>query len=412
MFRKSVIESQGQRLFGEISLAQPFSIYFIIVIIILSISMMLIFLTSSNYARKETVKGYLVPDTGIVKIFPNRAGTLEKLYVEEGDIVKKGEILAKIISNRPQLNGTDLSVSIISSLRQQLELLDRDLVETRSLLKKEREALQQKIRDLKLSIQSVERKIQLLTKKHQIQVSEYKRYEQLSKKEFVSKLDLQTQEQELILVLEAIENANENKLSLQSQLNDTRYNIARIPHEIQLKTTQILRKQTEIQLQLDEVKNNYAFTLVAKESGIVTAIAATEGELLQNSRPLLSIIPEGAKLVAELFFPTRSAGFVKQKDVARLRFEAFPYQRFGFVESNITRIDKSLVTEGEIDAPITLYEPVYRVRSKLTVQSIDAYGESFPLKAGMLLEADIILEKRSLFQWLLDPIYSLRGRIG
>ncbi|MFL0863821.1 HlyD family secretion protein [Vibrio parahaemolyticus] len=412
MFRKNVVESQGQRLLGEISLAQPFSIYAIIITIFASIGMILIFLTSSNYSRKETVKGYLIPDSGVIKVYPNRPGTLDKIYVEEGKAVKQGEVLAKIILNRPQLNGTDLSESIISNLRQQQLLLDQDLLETQSLLERERDSLQKKIEDLELSIQSIERQIQILTKQNEIKESEYKRYELLSQKEFVSKIELQSQEQELLLVQEALESANENILLLSSKINDIRYKIVKIPHEMRLKKTKILREKTQIQLKIDEVQNNYTFNLIAKESGTVTAIASTEGESLQVSRPLLSIIPEGAELVAELFFPTRSAGFVKLNDEARLRFDAFPYQRFGFVESTITRIDKSLVSEGEIDAPIKLTEPVYRVRTKLISQSFSAYGESFPLKVGMQVEADIILERRSLFQWLLDPIYSLHGRIS
>jgi membrane fusion protein len=52
---------------------------------------------------------------------------------------------------------------------------------------------------------------------------------------------------------------------------------------------------------------------------------------------------------------------------------------------------------------------MYRVRASLSKQSISAYGKSFPLKVGMLADADIILEKRSLFEWLLDPLYAVKG---
>ncbi|WP_412499458.1 HlyD family efflux transporter periplasmic adaptor subunit, partial [Shewanella indica] len=137
-----------------------------------------------------------------------------------------------------------------------------------------------------------------------------------------------------------------------------------------------------------------------------------EGEFLPTNRPLLSIIPEGAQLVAELLLPTRSAGFVKLRDEARLRFDAFPYQRFGFLAATVSRIDKSLLLQGEADIPVQLDEPVYRVQTTLSQQNINAYGEEFALKPGMLLEADIILDKRSLSDWLLDPIYNLKGRVG
>ena len=106
------------------------------------------------------------------------------------------------------------------------------------------------------------------------------------------------------------------------------------------------------------------------------------------------------------------AGNVKKGQVSRLRFDAFPYQRFGFVESQIVRIDRALITPNEIQLPIALKEPVYRLRAKLSKQQMHAYGTTFELKSGMLLEADIMLEKRSLIEWILEPIYSLKGRIG
>jgi membrane fusion protein len=71
-----------------------------------------------------------------------------------------------------------------------------------------------------------------------------------------------------------------------------------------------------------------------------------------------------------------------------------------------------LLLDGEAIVPVVLSEPVYRVRTQLTAQDMMAYGDAFPLKSGMLLEADIVLDSRSLLDWLLDPIYSLQGRVG
>lgn len=126
----------------------------------------------------------------------------------------------------------------------------------------------------------------------------------------------------------------------------------------------------------------------------------------------MNILPEGSELVAELLLPTRSAGLVEEGDNSRLRFDAFPYQRFGYMESTIVRVDKALIIPNEIPLPITLQEPVYRLRAKLSAQTMQAYGKQLNLKSGMLFEADIMLEQRRLIEWLLEPIYSLRGRIS
>lgn len=97
----------------------------------------------------------------------------------------------------------------------------------------------------------------------------------------------------------------------------------------------------------------------------MAAVSVVEGEFIASNHPLMSIIPKGSSLVAELLLSTRSAGFVKKGDEARLRFDAFPYQRFGFLRSEVLRIDKVLLLDGDADLPIKLSEPVYRIRTML-----------------------------------------------
>jgi membrane fusion protein len=55
-------------------------------------------------------------------------------------------------------------------------------------------------------------------------------------------------------------------------------------------------------------------------------------------------------------------------------------------------------------------EPMFRVKVKLASQTAQAYGLPQALQAGMQLEADVMLDTRTLFEWVLEPLYSLRGK--
>lgn len=57
LFRQQVVNEQKQRLYGDISLAQPLSIYTISIAILLIVTAIILFLYFSHYARKETVRG-------------------------------------------------------------------------------------------------------------------------------------------------------------------------------------------------------------------------------------------------------------------------------------------------------------------------------------------------------------------
>lgn len=56
-------------------------------------------------------------------------------------------------------------------------------------------------------------------------------------------------------------------------------------------------------------------------------------------------------------------------------------------------------------------EPMYRIRLKLDRQSVQAYGKSMPLRSGMLVDASVLLEQRRLYEWVLEPLFSISGRM-
>ncbi len=115
-------------------------------------------------------------------------------------------------------------------------------------------------------------------------------------------------------------------------------------------------------------------------------------------------------LQAELFVPTRAVGFVRVGQDVRLLYDAFPYQNFGTYHGRIVRISQSILTGSELAAPVELREPAYKVTVALDRQDIDAYGQKLPLQADMLLRADIVLDRRPLVTWLLEPL--LAARVG
>ncbi|WP_394203875.1 HlyD family secretion protein [Shewanella waksmanii] len=412
MFRKQAVEAQKSKLHGDITLAQPLSIYttaFILFSIVFAIAL---FLSFSSYARKETVRGYIVPDKGVIKAYASRSGNIETLHVKEGDKVASGQALATIVLNRAMVSGAELSENLIEQLEKQISLLREEQYTNQALKQKEITKLNIAIKDIQRSLTVTEQLEQLLTEKFSLQQQQHAQHQSLFTDGFISTLEYQAQQEKFIAVRQELENLQANRVQLQSDLNKASAELELLPHQYQLKQNDVDRRISDLNRQIDETRNNHRYVIKATEAGTIAAIQVVEGELASSNKPLLSIIPQGAELVAELLLPTRSAGFVKKGDEARLRFDAFPYQRFGFLQSEVVRIDKALLLDGEANVPIALQEPVYRIRTHLSAQSVKAYGDKFPLKSGMLLEADIVLDSRSLLDWLLDPIYSLQGRVG
>ncbi|MFC0131557.1 HlyD family secretion protein [Massilia eurypsychrophila] len=118
---------------------------------------------------------------------------------------------------------------------------------------------------------------------------------------------------------------------------------------------------------------------------------------------------------AHLYAPSRAIGFIRPEDNVLLRFQAFPYQKFGHTRGKVASISRTALLTNELagvaNGATGYTEPVYRITVILDRQAIVAYGTARPLQAGMLVDADILQERRKLYEWVLEPIYSLTGKL-
>lgn len=143
-------------------------------------------------------------------------------------------------------------------------------------------------------------------------------------------------------------------------------------------------------------------------------MVAQPGQTVDTTRPLVSIVPMGARLQAHLVAPSSAVGFVKIGETVLLRYQAYPYQKFGHYRGRVVSISKTALPNNQIDTLGHIADgssqPMYLIIVNLCRQTIEAYGKPQPLQAGMLLQADILQDRRRLYEWALDPLYSLTGK--
>ena len=169
--------------------------------------------------------------------------------------------------------------------------------------------------------------------------------------------------------------------------------------------------------ELTESEAKRRLVITAPESGIATAVAAEIGQSVNSSRPLVIIVPIGSTLQAQLYAPSKAIGFIKPGDSVLLRYQAYPYQKFGHAKGIVASVSKTalpsneLMDIGSMSNNSTNSEPMYRITVNLAQQSITAYGQPQFLQSGMWLDADILQEKRHLYEWALEPLYSLTGKL-
>jgi membrane fusion protein len=129
--------------------------------------------------------------------------------------------------------------------------------------------------------------------------------------------------------------------------------------------------------------------------------------------------PADGALEAHLFAPTRTAGFVRPGQPVWLRYAAYPYQKFGMARGEVLQVSESPLNAQELPPGLAqgvislagTQEPLRRITVRLDQQFIEAYGERIALTAGASLEADVVQEKRSVWEWMFEPLLAARQHL-
>ncbi|MGH7944233.1 MAG: HlyD family secretion protein, partial [Opitutaceae bacterium] len=238
-----------------------------------------------------------------------------------------------------------------------------------------------------------------------------KRYRELSARKFVPELEAQQKQEEFLDQQGKLQSLQRSRLGLEGELNSLRLELASSELKAENQEAAIEREISTKDQELTEYESKRNIVITAPSDGAVTTILAERGQNANATTCLLSILPTGAVLEAQLLVPSRAIGFIALKQAVALRYQAFPYQRFGSNKGSIREISRTLITPRDADLPVSFEESVYRVTVALDSQTVKVYREAVPLQAGMLLDADIWLDHRRIIEWVFDPLYSVIGRV-
>jgi membrane fusion protein len=409
LFRQEVFEfQQHHRQWGQIALLQPLSTKILTWFLAAAVSLVVAFLFVGQYARKETAIGYLTPTDGTAKIFASQQGTIKEIYVREGQEVEKEQPLLAVDTSQIAANGQDINASMLATLEAQRKLLTNQIAAEQERMKSERARLDTIIGGLKSEISEILAQIE--SQNEQIRVSNelVSSVTGLRAKGIVSELEYKKRELSALEQKQRLNSLNQQLAARQNQLAETRYSLEQLPTVMAGKIQSLRSELATTEQRIAEINGRRAYVIRAPAAGRVATVQARVGQFADPRRPQMEIIPSESVLQAALFVPTRGIGFVQPGQKVRILYEAFPYQQFGTYGGRINEISQTILTRSDASGPIELKEPAYRVTVALDRPDIDAYGKRIPLQADMLLRADIILEKRSVMSWFLDPLLSVR----
>jgi membrane fusion protein len=411
LFRQEALDFQRQRHTGEVVLVRPVSFAFLTAIAVAIAVAVIGFAFWGEYTRKAHVQGYLAPSRGLIKVYPPEAGTLIEKHVTEGQHVKRGDTLFVLSTERSSRLTPEAQAAAIEQLRQRRDSLKEELTKQRHISEIEINNLQMRIRDTQVELTQI--KLEIATQAQRVASAKrrVKRYSDVSVIESIPEDEAQQKQEELLDQQGRLQALQRSRLGLEREINGLRLELGSSELKAKNQEAAIEREISIKEQELTEYESKRNIVITAPSDGVVTTILAERGQSANVTTPLLSILPAGAVLRAQLLVPSRAIGFIAPDQTVALHYQAFPYQRFGSYKGRVKEISRTLITARDADLPVNLQESVYRVTVALDSQTVKAYREDIPLQAGMLLEADIWLDHRRIIEWVFDPLFSVTERV-
>lgn len=412
LFRAEAQASQQQAWLGSVQLHRPATLKWLSMLALGGVIAVGAFLFSTEYTRKARVNGLLVPERGVMRLSVPQSATVVARPVQDGQQVRQGDVLFVLSLDSANPTGDSLS----RSLRERESSLNAAQAQQRELAQSQAASLKARVLTIQSTLQQADAELRLHAEREALARQSLGRLESLAKDHFVSNAQVQTKREELLGLQAQRQALARERENLQREALGLQAELQAIPLKAQVQQGELARDIAELQAQGAENEARRRLVLRAPSDGQMSTVLAEPGQVVQAGTQLAALLPAHTPLQAHLYAPSSAVGFLRPHQAVLLRYQAFPYQKFGQQAGEVLQVSRTPLQAAELaqlglPAAMAQGEPMYRITVQLQRQSVEAYGQDQTLSPGMLLEADVLLERRRLIEWIFEPLLSLARRV-
>ena len=201
-----------------------------------------------------------------------------------------------------------------------------------------------------------------------------------------------------------LESISERLIAQRASLQSSEVDIQRRGLEARQSRSVLLAQRAALAEQRALLMRSDQITLTAPINGVVGDVSAQEGQRTRPDASLVTVIPRNSRMEVWLYAPSRAVGLSRPGQAVRLRFDSFPYEKYGVGAGVVTEVSRVPTEPSNIGVDLGFQEPVFRIRVR-----IDSFAPRAPtnidaLRPGMTVSANLVLERRSLWQVLFGPL--------
>jgi membrane fusion protein len=405
IFRREALEHQQEHWLGAVRLIRPVSLHVLTAFVVLAALAVAGFLAFGEYTRKARVSGVLVPRGGIVNLrAPQEATVLEQRFAE-GAQVRRGDVLFVLSLDRGSSLG-DTQAAVQRSLGERQRSLQDTSSQQAALVREQQADLDRRISDMQHARAQFAIRADLQRERLQLAEQALAQFESLQGENFMSPAQVRAKKQDVLEQRERLQALATERAAHERELAALQTRLRELPLQARGRQGEIDRSLFDVTEKVAESEARRQLLLRAPNDGVLSAVMAEPGQAVSPETVLASVVPAHAPLLAYLYAPSSAIGFVRPEQTVLLRYQAFPYQKFGHQSGKVLQVSRTPLPAAEPSA-----QPMYRITVALDRQSVTAYGQAQPLSAGMQLDADVLLDRRRLVEWIFEPLLGIAGRV-
>jgi membrane fusion protein len=424
LFRPEAVAHQQQRLLGTIVLRQAWPTTLLALLFGGLVCALIAVFFLFGFARRETLAGRLLPEGGLIHTSSPQTGLVQQVQVREGQTVAAGDLLFVLSGERQGERGST-QTRVGAALTEQRELLGSEVLRARQQSLMNQSTLTNKLAQANRQLEQIQAGINLQRRRTALANSTYERYAGAEYSVVVSREKLDEKRAEAMDQEAKLHTLQREEAAMVAERNALQAELAALPVRMQREVAGIQGSLTSVRQAEAENDTRQRWEVRAPRAGRLTVVAAEVGQMTAASEVLASIAPEGSRLEAVLYAPSRAAGQLKAGMPAQLRFDALPYQKYGQFQGVVHEVSRSPVPAAELLSSAALSSatlnsatnatavPMYRVRVHLNNTGLTpalTTELAASLKAGMQLEGTLTLEERKFYEWVLEPLLGIKGR--
>ena len=422
LFRAEALKWRQEAWIGSVQLVEPISGRIAALCSVVLVAAVCLYIIFGTYTRRIHANGLMLPPTGLVVAAADQSGIVASISAKEGQNVTAGERLFTLDveswseagpTGRQSLDSLLAEKELLTARRA---LLSSDApVELASFqdelaaLEKQQTMLNEQVGRDNASLPLVERAMSEM----RTAISTH----------LVTESQFQSQLYTYVQFMNTHSQTLRTLIETGGQISDLRYKIDRHHTKVDEDLNDLDVRLADIRRQIAQAQEQSGTVINTRVSGTVDGIRASIGQRVVAGQPLASILPDNAELQAELYVDSRAIGFVQSGQHVLLKYAAYPFQRFGLYYGTVVEVTKAplperngFVPRDNADSEANSASPrpqgdVYRIRVRPDRPYVMAYGQQERLTPGMAVEAEIAIDRRRLYQWLLDPVFSMTSTL-